>query len=117
MRHAVIKTTNFLNVILLGLLLVYMPRTVDPDLAPVETITFVSSASETLYVSRVTPVDKKVHRVWRVEWSDGVKQTLWPCKFEDSRHCYWDAGIAGNGYGDSFVMSRREVWFLNAYAL
>ena len=26
-----------------------------------------------------------------------------PCKFEDSRNCYWDAGRFGNGQGRSFV--------------
>lgn len=25
-----------------------------------------------------------------------------PCKYEDSRNCYWNAGEAGNGRGHSF---------------
>lgn len=25
-----------------------------------------------------------------------------PCKFEDSRDCFWDAGVRGNGHGWSF---------------
>lgn len=26
-----------------------------------------------------------------------------PCKTEDSRNCYWNAAVQGNGAGQSFV--------------
>lgn len=29
--------------------------------------------------------------------------TLTPCEYEDSRNCYWDADVAGNGEGVSFI--------------
>ena len=111
MRHAVIKFTNFLNVILLGLLLVWMPRTADPDLAPVETITFVSA--EAPYVSRIVPLERPHAVIWKVEWSDGVKKFLWPCKFEDSPRCYWQADTMGNGVGNSFIHARKRNWYIN----
>ena len=113
MRHAVIKFINTTSVVLFGLLLVFLPRTTDPDLAPPENVELVSAASEKVYVSRVTPVDKKVHRVWRVEWSDGKKMVLWPCKYEDSSRCYWDAGKRGNKTGHSFVAARNKVWYIS----
>jgi hypothetical protein len=37
-----------------------------------------------------------------------------PCKFEDSRNCYWDAGVRGNGKGRSFWTGRNgKVHYLN----
>lgn len=116
MRHTIIKLSNTGLMFGLMLLLVVLPRTTDPDLAPPSPIEFVSAETQKPYVSRVTPVEKRVHTVWRVEWSDGKRLTLWPCKYEDSRHCYWQADTMGNGYGTSFVHARQKHWFLNYYA-
>ena len=116
MRHSIIKFTNTTSVALFGLLLVLMPRTTDPDLTPPAPIEFVSASVQEPYVSKITPVQKPVHMVWRVEWSDGVKKTLWPCKYEDSSRCYWQADVRGNKIGKTFIHARKRIWFVNYYA-
>lgn len=119
MRHYLIKSTNCGLLVGLALLLVWLPRTTDPNLAPPppQDVEFVSAQVVKPYVSLVTPVQKPKHLVWKVEWSDGKRLTLWPCVFEDSRHCYWQADKMGNKVGTSFVHARQKVWFLDAYAL
>ena len=113
MRHAVIKFTNTTSVALFGLLMVLMPRTVDPDLAPPAPVEFVSHTVERPYVSRIVPLARPNAVIWKVEWSDGVKKFLWPCKFEDSRRCYWQADVRGNQVGRSFIHARKRTWFVN----
>ena len=116
MRHAVIKFTNTASVVLFGLLVVLMPRTSDPDLAPPAPIEFVSAPAAKVWVSKITPIEKTHHTVWKVEFSDGEKQVLWPCKYEDSRHCYWQADVMGNGTGRTFIHTRQRLWWVNYYA-
>lgn len=36
-----------------------------------------------------------------------------PCPTEDSDGCYWNAGVAGNGLGRSFVAVAGTVLYLN----
>lgn len=116
MRHSIIKFTNTTSVVLFGLLVVLMPLTTDQNLAPPTSIEFTSADVQKPCISLVTPVQKTKHLVWKVEWSDGKRLTLLPCKYEDSRHCYWQADTMGDGYGTSFVHARRKHWFLNHYA-
>jgi hypothetical protein len=117
MRHALIKTTNTGLMIGFMLLLVLMPRTTDPDLAPPAPIEFVSASVPTkIWVSKITPVEKPHNTVWRVEFSDGKKVVLWPCVYEDSRHCYWQADTMGNGTGRTFLHARQRYFFVNYYA-
>lgn len=59
-------------------------------------------------VSYVEPVGK---RQLFVELNNGAAYRLNPCRVEDGRHCYWDAGDRGNGAGDSFVrVSGRVIY-------
>ena len=48
-----------------------------------------------------------------VELNDGSIYLLRKCKYEDSPHCYWDAGTMGNGKGKSFVSLRGRVFYKN----
>lgn len=111
MRYALNKVCNLGLILSFGMLLILAA----PQAAMAQSGS--QGPSEELYVSLVTPVQKAHNVVWKVQWSDGEKQTLWPCKYEDSRHCYWDAGQFGNKIGNSFVMTRNHVWYLNDYAL
>lgn len=125
MRHAVIKFTNSTSVVLFGLLLVLLPRTTDPDLAPPVNVNIVSAQSDPTPVDSSTKkviVDTKIHwlqgrRLMIVKWSDGKTLLLNPCKYEDGRNCYWEADRRGNKIGDSFVVAFGKIWYLNAYAL
>ena len=57
---------------------------------------------DTMRVSYVEPMRGHLY----VELNDGSTWTLRPCRFEDGRHCYWDAGTRGNNRGRSFVVVR-----------
>ena len=48
-----------------------------------------------------------------VELNDGSIYLLRKCKYEDSPHCYWNAGTMGNGKGKSFVSLRGRVFYKN----
>lgn len=48
-----------------------------------------------------------------VELNNGAAYRLNPCRYEDGRHCYWDAGNSGNGIGHSFVVVAGRVIYTN----
>lgn len=58
---------------------------------------------------RVTYVERVSDRRIFVELNNGAAYRLAPCRYEDGRHCYWDAGTAGNGKGRSFVVVAGRV--------
>lgn len=48
-----------------------------------------------------------------VELNDRSVWRLRPCKFEDSRTCFWNAGTRGNTRGRSFVDIRGTLIYTN----
>lgn len=64
------------------------------------------------YVDAVQVPKKRRVRL-HVELNDGSAWLLKPCKYEDSEHCYWNAGKFGNGQGHSFVRVLRKTFYLN----
>ena len=38
-------------------------------------------------------------------------ETLPPCESEDSEDCYWDAEVAGNGEGTSFIEFHGHIYY------
>ena len=44
-----------------------------------------------------------------VTLSNGARDILAPCRYEDGRACYWLATVAGNGRGSSFIVTRGRV--------
>lgn len=64
----------------------------------------------TVRVSYVEPVGA---RALYVEINNGAAYRLNPCRYEDGRHCYWDAGTSGNGAGDSFVRVAGRIIYTN----
>lgn len=63
---------------------------------------------DTVRVSYVEPVGA---RKLYVELNNGAAYRLNPCRHEDGRQCYWDAGDRGNGAGSSFVrVSGRLIY-------
>lgn len=65
----------------------------------------------TVRVSYVEPIG--AHRLY-VELNNGAAYELSPCRYEDGRMCYWDAGSAGNGQGHSFVSVSGRVIYSKA---
>lgn len=77
------------------------------------------------YAGQVEPADRDVKRVHVtyvepirgrrlfVELNNGAAYKLRPCRFEDSRGCYWDAATRGNGRGRSFVVVSGRVLYVN----
>lgn len=49
-----------------------------------------------------------------VTLSNGARDILAPCRYEDGRACYWDGGEMGNGVGRSFVVTRGRVFTVDA---
>lgn len=47
-----------------------------------------------------------------VEFSDGSSWVFTPCKYEDSRNCFWWAPARGNKRGHSFLDLRGTVHYL-----
>ncbi len=47
---------------------------------------------------------KHVQGRWHyAELADGSQWAVTRCRYEDSRNCYWNARVRGNGEGRSFV--------------
>lgn len=67
------------------------------------------SADRPVETVRVTYVEPVGARRLYVELNNGATYRLNPCRYEDGRHCYWDAGTAGNGAGSSFVVVAGRV--------
>lgn len=65
----------------------------------------------TVAVSYVEPVGA---RKLYVELNNGAAFRLNPCRVEDGRQCYWDAGDMGNGAGSSFVRVSGRLIFSDA---
>jgi hypothetical protein len=65
---------------------------------------------ETVRVSYVEPVGT---RQLYVELNNGAAYRLKPCRVEDGRMCYWDAGDRGNGAGSSFVRVSGRIIYSN----
>ena len=42
-------------------------------------------------------------------WIMTDERGLWPCEFEHSVECYWDASARGNGQGDSFWVDAEGI--------
>lgn len=71
-------------------------------------------ADRDVHTVRVTYVERfRVGTLAYVELNDGSTWHLRPCKFEDGRHCYWDAGTFGNHIGRSFIVVRGTRLFTN----
>lgn len=47
-----------------------------------------------------------------IELNNGAAFDLVPCKYEDSRNCYWDAKTRGNKTGRSFADIRGKAIYL-----
>lgn len=60
---------------------------------------------------RVTYVEPVGARGLFVELNNGAVYRLQPCRYEDSRHCYWDADSRGNGIGRSFIRVSGRIVF------
>lgn len=60
---------------------------------------------------RVSYVEQVSARRIFVELNNGAAYRLSPCRYEDGRHCFWDAGSAGNGIGRSFVVVAGRVLY------
>lgn len=50
-----------------------------------------------------------------VKLSNGAVDILAPCRYEDGRRCYWDAGTRGNGRGTSFIVTRGYVFTVRGF--
>lgn len=48
-------------------------------------------------------------RRYYVELNNGATYVATPCKYEDSRNCFWDAGNFGNRIGYSFLDLRGHA--------
>lgn len=46
-----------------------------------------------------------------IRFNTGSKWRVVPCKWEDSRNCYWDARSRGNGHGRSFVTLKGKTYY------
>lgn len=52
-----------------------------------------------------------------VTLSNGARDILRPCAYEDGRHCYWLASEMGNGMGYSLIVTRGRVHNIPTAAL
>jgi hypothetical protein len=74
----------------------------------------IEPADRTVDTMRVTYVERFRFGTLRyVELNDGSTWHLRPCRFEDGRHCYWDAHTRGNHIGRSFIVVRGTTIFTN----
>lgn len=69
------------------------------------------SADRQVDTVRVTYVEPVGARKLYVELNNGAAYRLNPCRVEDGRQCYWDAGDTGNGAGSSFVRVSGRIIF------
>jgi hypothetical protein len=69
------------------------------------------SADRQVDTVRVTYVEPIGRRALYVELNNGAAYRLKPCRYEDGRMCYWDAGDRGNGIGSSFVRVSGRIIF------
>ena len=46
-----------------------------------------------------------------VKWVVQASKHLRPCRYEDSRNCFWDASSRGNGVGNSFIDLNGKVYY------
>lgn len=69
-----------------------------------------------LYVAYVEPLGPPGSPIF-IELSNGKQDVLTPCKYEDGRHCYWNAGTRGNGKGRSYLVTRGHVFYMNLRGL
>lgn len=57
-------------------------------------------------------VKKGTPRRLYVEFADGSAYVFTPCRYEDSRNCFWWASTSGNGTGHSFLDLGGRVVYL-----
>lgn len=67
------------------------------------------SADRKVDTVRVTYVEPVGRGRMFLELNNGAAYRLNACRYEDGRHCFWSAGSAGNGRGDSFVVVDGRV--------
>lgn len=75
--------------------------------------TQLESADHHVKTVRVTYVEQVSNRHIFVELNNGAAYRLKACRYEDGRHCFWDAGSAGNGIGRSFIVVSGRVIYTN----
>lgn len=68
-----------------------------------------TTVSKTLSYVEPFKVRKGTPKRLYVEFSDGSSFVFTPCKYEDSRNCFWWAPSRGNKAGHSFLDLRGNV--------
>lgn len=64
-----------------------------------------------VHVTRISPAP--AGPAITVTLSNGKRDQLRPCVYEDGRRCYWQADQMGNGVGSSFVTTRGVRFYVN----
>jgi len=74
----------------------------DPVPAPASVV----SAHPALTIYSIVPVmpSNGYHTRLLVTLSNGYQAAINPCRVEDGRRCYWQAGVRGDRLGTSFVV-------------
>lgn len=120
MRHSLTSLCNGMMVVAFAVLVFLSPG---PSEGRPQEIKFVSAEIQhrdpvvndgsEVWVSKIDPLTTATGRPrWYVTWSDGKRRVLNPCRYEDGRNCFWQADKVGNKIGDSFVVSRGQIWFI-----
>lgn len=60
---------------------------------------------------RVTYVQRERTNRLSIEFNTGSLWSVRPCRYEDSKNCYWDARSRGNGKGRSFVTLKGKTYY------
>lgn len=66
-----------------------------------------------LWVYMVAPVVKGDTVELHTRLSNGRRDVLKPCRYEDGRHCYWVGSSFGNGNGRDFIVTAGTVFYLD----
>lgn len=64
-----------------------------------------------LYVVRIVAIPERPNQIW-IKMSNGDTDVLKPCRYEDGRHCYWNGGERGNHHGQSFLVTRGRIFYV-----
>lgn len=90
-------------------------NTAHADTTPSESkgrATLLDGAHHNVKHLRVTD-SQAFHRKLVAVFNDDSTWEFGPCKYEDSRNCWWDADKRGNKAGHTFINLRGQVFFLS----
>lgn len=68
----------------------------------------IEPADRVVKTQRVVYAEQQGRRLY-VELNNGATYSMRPCRYEDSRNCFWSAGQRGNGVGTSFVDVKGDL--------